>query len=172
MDSLIIYISWEYFLGIIGALIGIAYYANGRLTKLETSVEWLAEAVRELRTQFENGARKLFNPGSPIKLTRVGRRILERSGMKSYVDTHKEELLGLCKDQADSYSFQGAAFHLFEGLRFDERDARQLRQAAHATGLSIEILRRAGAIYFCEIVDQSHGASTSDPFSFGDHESI
>jgi hypothetical protein len=37
--GLTIYINWEYFLGIISALIGIAYYTNGRFTKLETSVE-------------------------------------------------------------------------------------------------------------------------------------
>jgi hypothetical protein len=40
-------------LGVIGALIGVAYYANGRMTRLETSMEWLKEAVLELKTKSE-----------------------------------------------------------------------------------------------------------------------
>ena len=48
MTNLIINVNWEYFLGIVGTLIGLAYYANGRFTKLETSVEWLKDAVRDM----------------------------------------------------------------------------------------------------------------------------
>jgi hypothetical protein len=48
MDGIVININWEYFLGLIGTIIGIAYYANGRLARLETSVEWLKEAIRGL----------------------------------------------------------------------------------------------------------------------------
>jgi hypothetical protein len=49
MANLIINVNWEYFLGILGTLIALAYYANGRFTKLETSVEWLKDAMRELK---------------------------------------------------------------------------------------------------------------------------
>ncbi len=55
MDGLIIHINWEYFFGIIGVLIGIAYYANGRLTRLETSVEWLKDTMASFKTEFEDG---------------------------------------------------------------------------------------------------------------------
>ena len=48
MTNLIINVNWEYFLGIVGTLIALAYYANGRFTKLETSVEWLKDAMRDL----------------------------------------------------------------------------------------------------------------------------
>lgn len=44
-------INWEYFLGILGTLIALAYYANGRFTRLETSVEWLKDAINAL-SQF------------------------------------------------------------------------------------------------------------------------
>ena len=53
MNDIIIYINWEYFLGLLGTIIGLAYYANGRLTKVETSLEWLKDAVRELRVKME-----------------------------------------------------------------------------------------------------------------------
>ena len=48
MTNLIINVNWEYFLGVVGTVIALAYYANGRFTKLETSVEWLKDAMREL----------------------------------------------------------------------------------------------------------------------------
>ena len=53
MDNLIIYINWEYFFGLIGGIIGIAYYANGRLTRVETSLDWLKDAVRELQIKMD-----------------------------------------------------------------------------------------------------------------------
>ena len=42
---LIINTNWEYFLAVIGTLVALAYYANGRFTKLEISVEWLKGAI-------------------------------------------------------------------------------------------------------------------------------
>jgi hypothetical protein len=53
MNGLIINMNWEYFLGILGTLIALAYYANGRFTKLETSVEWLKDAMRDLKLSSE-----------------------------------------------------------------------------------------------------------------------
>jgi hypothetical protein len=54
MNGLIIYVDWQYFLGILGALIGMAYYANGRFTKIETTVEWLKETLLEIKEQLDN----------------------------------------------------------------------------------------------------------------------
>lgn len=53
MRELAIHISWEYFLGLIGTLIGIAYYANGGLTRLETSMEWVKNALRHLTANLD-----------------------------------------------------------------------------------------------------------------------
>jgi hypothetical protein len=59
MNGLSIYVDWQYFLGILGALIGMAYYANGRFTKIETTVEWLKETLLEIKQQLDNdGVRK------------------------------------------------------------------------------------------------------------------
>jgi hypothetical protein len=54
MNGLTIYVDWQYFLGILGALIGMAYYANGRFTKIETTVEWLKEILLEIKNQLDN----------------------------------------------------------------------------------------------------------------------
>jgi hypothetical protein len=54
MNGITIYIDWPYFLGIVGTLIAIAYYANGRFTKIETTVEWLKETLLEIRSTLED----------------------------------------------------------------------------------------------------------------------
>jgi hypothetical protein len=53
MDSIIIVINWGYFLGIIGSLIGMAWYANGRFTALETSMRWVTDTLRDLMLGIE-----------------------------------------------------------------------------------------------------------------------
>jgi hypothetical protein len=55
MNGITIYVDWAYFLGIVGTLIGIAYYANGRFTKIETTVEWLKEILLEIKERLEDG---------------------------------------------------------------------------------------------------------------------
>ncbi len=66
MNTLVISINWEYFLGLFGTLLGIAYYANGRFTRLETSVEWLTETLRGLKIASENATMKFFDTNSPV----------------------------------------------------------------------------------------------------------
>jgi hypothetical protein len=58
MNGITIYIDWAYFLGILGTLIGIAYYANGRFTKIETTVEWLKEILLEIKDRLDDGKGK------------------------------------------------------------------------------------------------------------------
>jgi hypothetical protein len=53
MDGITIYIGWEYFLGIIGALIAVAWYSNGRFTALENSMEWIMNTLRDLKAALD-----------------------------------------------------------------------------------------------------------------------
>ena len=87
---LAININWEYFLGIFGTLIALAYYANGRLTRLETNFDWLADAVRDLTIKTENVSARAFESGSPISLTATGEQLLRDSGLKSYIDNRRD----------------------------------------------------------------------------------
>jgi hypothetical protein len=47
-------VTWEYFLGILGTFIALAYYAKGRITRIETNYQWLADTVRDLAIRIEN----------------------------------------------------------------------------------------------------------------------
>ena len=71
MNGLIVYVNWEYFLGIMGALIGIAYYTNGRFTSLETSVEWIKEALRALKIMSDNAQNRHSKRARVAKRTKA-----------------------------------------------------------------------------------------------------
>lgn len=158
MDGLVISISWEYFLGVMGSLIAIAYYTNGRFTALETTVEWLKETVNELSLDSENHRTKLFKNGSPVSLTPTGYHVLGRSGLKSYIDAKREALLPALKAPtlSDPYELQRRAFHLLADLRFEDIVERHLNNFAFTNGISTDLLRRVGAIYLRDIAIGSH----------------
>ena len=150
---LTINITWEYFLAIFGTLIGLAYYANGRLTRIETSFEWLADTVRDLSIRLENVSARAFDLNSPISLTSTGEQLLRDSGLKSYIDRRRDELTGLIQARApfDLYTVQESAFRLFDRIALDDLFARHLNKFAYRNGTSTDLLRRVGAIYLRDI---------------------
>jgi hypothetical protein len=85
MGELAIHISWEYFLGLTGTIVALAYYANGRLTRLETSMEWVKDTLKQvaaiidsktLRTSrsAQNQSAHRGNAMSPAPTARTTRR--------------------------------------------------------------------------------------------------
>jgi hypothetical protein len=157
MDNVTINITWEFFLGSMGSLIAIAYYANGRFTGLETNVDWLKETISELLINAENIRTKLFQSGSPVSLTATGYHVLQRSGLKSYIDTKRRILLSALdsKNSADPYELQRRAFRLLATLSFEDLVAQHLNNFAFANGVSPELLRRIAGIYLRDIATQS-----------------
>jgi hypothetical protein len=158
MNGLSINISWEYFLGIIGALIAVAYYTNGRFTGLETSVQWLSETVRELLVRAENNTHRVFENGSPVSLTRAGQEILRNSGMKSYIDTHAAFWLDRAPS-GDSYRLQSWAFRKLADANFDVDFNARINKSAFSKGISTELLRRIGGIYLRDLASSRQNAT-------------
>jgi hypothetical protein len=155
MDTLVINISWEFFLGVMGSLIAIAYFTNGRFTGLETDVEWLKETISELLITAENVRTKVFKNGSPVSLTATGYHVLARSGLKSYVDTKRRTLLSaLAGTTSDPYELQRKAFRLLAELRLESAVAHHLNNFAFANGISTVLLRRIAGIYLRDIATQ------------------
>jgi hypothetical protein len=157
MDGLVINLSWEYFLGVMGALIGIAYYTNGRFTGLETDVGWLKDTIGELAINAENVTAKVFKKGSPVSLTATGYHVLKRSGLRSYIDTKRAKLLATLSPAktSDPYDIQRRSFHLLAELPFEETVGRHLDSFAFNNGISSALLRRVGAIYLRDIAVDS-----------------
>jgi hypothetical protein len=150
---LTINISWEFFLGILGTLIALAYHANGRLTRVETTADWVADAIRDLAIKVENVTAKAFEIGSPISLTATGERLLRDSGLKSYIDHRKDDLTARLRARApvDLYTVQESAFRLFDRIYLDDAFARHLNKFAYRNGASTDLLRRVAAIYLRDI---------------------
>lgn len=86
---LTINLNWEYFLAVIGTLIALAYYANGRFTRLETNVEWLKNAIGRL-VSHDQPARKRQRHHSTIPRSKAPRslafRTLRRQSAKCTYD--------------------------------------------------------------------------------------
>jgi hypothetical protein len=150
---LTINIGWEYLLGIIGTLIALAYYANGRLTRIETNVEWLTDAVRDLTVKAENISARAFDVHSPVSLTQTGEQLLRDSGLKSYIDRRRDDLVAQLRAIAplDLYTVQANAFRLFHRIPFEETFSSHLNKFAYRSGTSVDLLRRVGAIYLRDL---------------------
>jgi hypothetical protein len=150
---LMINISWEYFFALTGTLIALAYYANGRFTRIETNFEWLAETVRDLMIRMENTSAHAFDAQSPVFLTETGEQLLRDSGLKSYIDRRREELTAELHEMApfDLYAIQQSAFRLFGRISFGESFTRRLNKFAFRNGVSTDLLRRVGAVYLRDV---------------------
>lgn len=146
-------INWEYFLGIVGTLIALSYYASGRFTRIETNIEWLADAVRDLTIKAENVSAHAFDTQSPVSLTGTGEQLLRDSGLKSYIDRRKDELAVQLRAMAplDLYTIQENAFRLLHHIPLEEQFTRQLHRYAFRTGTSTDLLKRVGAIYLRDV---------------------
>jgi len=49
MNEINIHINWEYFLGIMATLIGLAWYASAKFSKIKTSIDWIRDSLNTLR---------------------------------------------------------------------------------------------------------------------------
>lgn len=153
MNGLAIHINWEYFLGIMGALIVGAWYANGRFTTLETSMRWVQDVLKELRLSSSGIAAPAFDLHSPIGLSALGVRYLNESGFRKYIDAHQPELYSLYRmeDSANPYELQQHIFKAFNDMRLESAFEDSLKRFAFEKGITTDVLRRIGAIYFRDL---------------------
>jgi hypothetical protein len=153
MNGLTIYISWEWALGIIGTIVLIAWKANGRFTSIETSLDWLVDRIKDLKIDIDNVRNQAFHNTSPVVLTDNGATWLTDSGLKKYIDSNLPFLRASCssKKETNAYEVQEHVFSLFDKMNFGKETDDKLKQYAYEQGISMEVLRRIGAIYFRDI---------------------
>lgn len=156
MDALVIRFGWEYFLGVMGALLAIACYTQGRFSAVESDVSWLKEALNELTIKAENVQAKLFESSSPFALTSAGYIALKSSGLRSYIDANRNVLLAkLKRAHSDPYELQRHAFRLLADLPLEDAVFHHMQRFAFTNDLSTELLRRVGGIYLRDIAASS-----------------
>ncbi len=164
MDGLTIHISWEYFLGIMSALILVAWYANGRFTALETSMKWMKETINELKISSDNQNNKAFAVNSPVNLTGVGEKWLEESGLKEHIDNNKQKYIDSCEEKKNTnpYEVQQHIFRLFDELSFETAFEDKLKAFAFEQGTTMAIIRRIGGIYLRNLCLENFGMNRDD----------
>jgi hypothetical protein len=164
MEGFTLNIGWEYFLGILGGLIAIAWYTNGRFTALETSMEWVKDTLRELKISADNADNKAFSSLSPVNLTEIGEQWITESGLKDYIERNKDFYIENCAEKKDTnpYEVQKHIFSLFDEVTFEPAFEDKLKKFAFDHGTTMAVLRRIGGIYLRNICLASFGMNTED----------
>ncbi|MFZ1977189.1 MAG: hypothetical protein WAV76_04475 [Bacteroidota bacterium] len=169
--DIIISIDWKYLVGIgsvliviIGATVKFAWYANGRFTALEISMDWVKELLHDLKVTVDNTAKPVFVSRSPVNLNEKGEAWLIESGLKDYIDTHKEELMKGCEDKkvTNPYEVQMHVFKMLDNYKFDDAFDDKLKKFAFEKGSPMSLVRRVAGIYFRNLCLEKFGMSKED----------
>jgi hypothetical protein len=149
MDGLIIHISWEWALGIVGTLILIAWQGSRRFAALETSMEWVKETLHDLKTGADNASNPAYVVHSPVNLNATGKLWITESGLRSYIDENKEVFLKTCEEKKETnpYEVQKHIFKLFDEIKFDPAFEDKLKKFCYERGTTMSVIRRIGGIY-------------------------
>lgn len=169
VETLLISVGVPQFIGIIFtvtfSLMAVAWKVGGRLSRVETLVEsirhelddWkdsVDQTIEDLELDFDNFKSGSFENGSPIQLTAKGERILTESGFKNYIDSHRDTLLNYCQTNFKmdtAYDIQEVIFEYFRKLELEPDFEKKLKEYVFNEGISMELARRIGAIYFRDI---------------------
>lgn len=133
-------------------------------TDLKENIRPDLKDVRERFFTLEGKMNSTFASSSPISLLPQGLEILEKSGLKTYIDTHKENLVQIISKQStfsNPYDIQTGAFLFFDTLPFGEFETK-LKESAFQYGMGLETIRRIGGIYFRDILLAQHNFKPED----------
>ncbi len=157
-------IGWEWALGIFGALILIAWKGSARFTALETSMDWVKDTLKDLKTGADNAANPAFAAHSPVNLNATGEVWILESGLKNYIDTNRDLLLKQCveKKGTNPYEVQKQTFKLFDEIEFDPIFEDKLKKFAFDKGTTMSVIRRIGGIYLRNICLEDFGMNKDE----------
>jgi hypothetical protein len=156
-SQFIIYIGIYKLLGLIAAIISGAWYLAYRLGKVEAKIDGIGVRVDGLESRVNTMEGRLdnaFTGRSPIALLEKGELILAGSGLKDYIDSNKAALFERCRIKNDinnPYDIQNVAFKFFDHVEFPMNLENRLKTFAYGRGISMEVIRRVGAIYFRDL---------------------
>jgi len=154
------------------SVVGGLVFVGRKLEMLETTRREIDENirpdlkdVRERMASIEGKTSTLFQANSPISLTAKGKRFLEQSGLKVFIDENKEDLMRQCdshKTMTTPYDVQQMAFAFFDDLALPEDIEVKAKNVAFNNGISLNELRRTGGIYFRDICLDALGFELHD----------
>jgi hypothetical protein len=120
------------------------------IKEIERDIRNTAERVSAIEGKLSGAVKS----ESPLSLTSLGNEYLNESGMKFIIDAHRNDLLEKIKDNylPTAYDVQSFARELInEDLEFSEQEENQLKNYAYAKGVSLNVIKDAGALYLRDI---------------------
>ncbi len=142
-------------------LVAGAWYASRRFTGVEIRVGAMEERMRTMEGRID----RAFSGSSPLALLEKGEALLRASGLKRYIDDHRERLIAEWRRKgaaADPYYIQESVFVFFDELDFERSVLRGMRAAAFDHGVNIDVVRRVGGIYFRDLCLAASGFDPKD----------
>lgn len=153
MEGVVIHIDWPYFLGIIGALLGIAWYSSSRFTALETSMQWVIRRLDYI--DEEEKISEFAPPGSPRQLNERGLKILNESGVRRFVDEKKDELLEKIRAQTFTNPYD-AERYVLDTMRSAPKAYPEIiddiKTAAFQAGTDVDSVLLVGGFYLRDLI--------------------
>lgn len=163
MDGVTINIGWEYFLGIMGSLILIAWYSNGRFMALETSMEWVKKSLDNLGKVVKKD--EVAPANSPRKLNERGNKILNESGIKGFVDKKRTELTAKVREHTFTNPYDAEKYILDlmqEAPKLYPEEIENMKTGAFRTGADIDTVLLVGGFYLRDLVFPELGFSVDE----------
>jgi hypothetical protein len=119
---------------------------------------------RVLRIETNFGLSPLVS-GSPLKLTEVGEKILNESGIKEAADTSRENLLEAIKGKhpESAYDVQKITRHIFQNIAWSPHVVKSIKEYSYQSGQwGLSDILDVGAIYFRDIALKEFGYEVKD----------
>lgn len=151
----VIKIDMIYFLGIMGSLILIAWYAGSRVSSIETSIKWIKEQLDDVsRRVFTLWEERVARARSPIKLNQRGEDILEKSGIKDLIDNGLPQFLDSVKEKnpQNAYQVQEFSKEAVFRIKLNPEILTKLQNGAFGVGTDIDTLLLVGGIYLRDLL--------------------
>ena len=132
-------------------------------SSLNTNVKILSKNVSEINVDVKNlqerffilegKASGTFMSQSPISLTDKGNMVLKESGIKKYIEYKGDSFPEIvCKSsELSPYDIQKQVFEYFDEMEIEEPYQKIIKDYAFNHGVSTDVVRRVGAIYFRDI---------------------
>lgn len=161
----VIKIDVVYFLGIMGSLIVITWYASNKVSYIETSLEWVKEQIDDVSNQiFTLWEERVTKAHSPIQLNQKGKEILEKSGIKDFVDNALPQFLDEIKEKKPQNAYQVQVFsrEVIFRAKLNPEILNKLQVGAFSVGADLDTLLIVGAIYLRDLVLPKLGLKFED----------
>lgn len=143
--------------GMAASVAGGVWFISNKFGVQEATLKSLSKRMDDFHDRLitiEGKSNDIFKSQSPISLTDEGDRLLSGSGLKKYINEHKDRLIenaNILGSTDTPYDIQTTSFDLIDDLDFDPEFEKELKAYAYNNGISMDVLRRIGGIYFRDI---------------------